>query len=339
MTASLSEFRTWVGAGPKCFQVLGLSVGSPCVCVECLIGKQKETNSLLSLIDGTPQTDEDTALLFERRNLHMLPSCRPSGLVASIFIFRLVVVPAAHVLTDRVELRRCPGIHLVSGRHLAQPAQRPELRIQWDSWEASQLTASVAAIILQERLGFTIKLELGRSSKQMYAALSTGDLHVAFQAWPSSNSDAFREHVTSSGAVLALPYSALVGRSGVFETCDRNPDSQLSKCQTGLTGGTPLMLREALRTPEGQRHFQPSQPFYADEWIPPHCDGQVNCSTRILHIGRQDYDEGRVERMVEELKLPVTVAYLGKRNHTDALWEAYTNRAGALVYRCVLCVV
>ena len=52
----------------------------------------------------------------------------------------------------------------------------------------------------------------------------------------------------------------------------------------------------------------------------------------ILHIAKTGYDEGLVEALVEKLEIPAKVAYLGPEAHTDALWTAYTERKGALVY-------
>lgn len=49
-------------------------------------------------------------------------------------------------------------------------------------------------------------------------------------------------------------------------------------------------------------------------------------------IATTGYDEGLVEGLVDKLKIPAKVAYLGPQAHTDALWTAYTEKKGALVY-------
>ena len=36
--------------------------------------------------------------------------------------------------------------------------------------------------------------------------------------------------------------------------------------------------------------------------------------------------------MIEVLEMKAKVVYLGEYNHTEAIWKAYTKRAGALVY-------
>ena len=40
----------------------------------------------------------------------------------------------------------------------------------------------------------------------------------------------------------------------------------------------------------------------------------------------------QVEALVERLKLPVKVVYLGAEKHREAIWRAYTQRVGALFY-------
>ena len=65
-----------------------------------------------------------------------------------------------------------------------QPFLLPELTLQWDSWPTSQIVTAAAAIVLQEKMGFNVKLEAGRSSQQVYEALDKGDVHMAFEVWP-----------------------------------------------------------------------------------------------------------------------------------------------------------
>ena len=68
-----------------------------------------------------------------------------------------------------------------------------------------------------------------------------------------------------------------------------------------------------------------------EEWSPAHCRTQ-NCTVKIFHIAKTGYDEGLVEDLVQKLSIPATVAYLGEENHTEAIWSAHTQRAGALIY-------
>ena len=53
---------------------------------------------------------------------------------------------------------------------------------------------------------------------------------------------------------------------------------------------------------------------------------------KILHIAPQGYDEGIIEALVETLGIQAHVAYIGQENHTQAIWNGYTEGAAGLVY-------
>ena len=99
-----------------------------------------------------------------------------------------------------------------------QPFRLPSLRLQWDSWKTSQITTSVAAIILSEYLGFDVEFVPGASPAAVYSSLSKGDVHLAFESWPQSNADVFARFTSAnaSSQVQAVAYSNLFGRSGLF---------------------------------------------------------------------------------------------------------------------------
>ena len=106
-----------------------------------------------------------------------------------------------------------------------------------------QMVTTAAAIVLSEMLGFNVKLEKGRTSKETYQALANGDVHAALEAWPLSNRDTFLKYVaTQNSSIYHYPYSTLFGRSGIFETCDRGAAADgMSRCRSG--SGTEPILR------------------------------------------------------------------------------------------------
>ena len=99
----------------------------------------------------------------------------------------------------------------------------------------------------------------------------------------------------------------------------------------------PFPCRDMLQTADGQKHFQgvkelfPDENLDLEEWSPEVCKTQ-NCTVQILHIAKTGYDEGKVEKIVDDLGLPAKVVYLGEENHRRALWNAYNKRAGTLLY-------
>jgi hypothetical protein len=126
---------------------------------------------------------------------------------------------------------------------VVQPFLLPKLLVQWDGWPTSQLATSVAAIILKEKLGFDVSLTEGTTSKQQYATLEAGGVHLAFEAWPASNPVEFQEFVTDSketqtaARVLNFPYTTLFGRAGIFESCSRDGTDGLSICKDSPEAG------------------------------------------------------------------------------------------------------
>jgi len=214
-----------------------------------------------------------------------------------------------------------------------------KLRIQWDSFRTSQITTALAAIILSENMGFDVVLEGSFSPANMYKEIAGGErLHLAFETWPASNPAPTSQYVVvyngthaPQGKVNAYPYIDLFGRSGIFETCSRESDSCAS-----LPQNTGVLIKEALKSPAGQEHFRvtdyvPPCSGTDCEYVPAYCS-HASCDVQILHIAKTGYDEGLVEALVEKLKIPARVAYLGPQAHTDALWTAYTEKKGALVY-------
>ena len=221
---------------------------------------------------------------------------------------------------------------------LMQPFELPKLILPWDSWATSQMVTAVAAILLSERLGFNVQLVSGRTTRELIEALSKGEVHMAFETWPASNLETFEAFVNKAdSSVQAVPYGDLFGRSGIFETCSRqksNPQGY-SSC-TGDIVSEP-MLKEVLQTRAGQQCFATVKRLFGDqnppveEWSPTVCKTQ-NCTVEIFHISAKGYDEGKVEALVEKLKIPAKVVYLGVKNHTEALWNAYSTGVPALMY-------
>lgn len=241
-----------------------------------------------------------------------------------------------HTVHGAVDLKVC---NLEKAKKVPQ-TYTGKLRIQWDSWPTSQITTALAAIILSENMGFDVVLEDEFSAANMYEKIAEGQLvHLAFETWPASNPNASAQYAiffngtnAPSGKINSHPYINLFGRAGIYETCSRTSGGCAS-----LPRETGVLLKDALKSPYGQQHFNTSEyvptcsAAECQEFVPPQCNGR-DCDVQILHIDKTGYDEGLVEALVEKLKIPAKVAYLGPEAHTDALWTAYTERKGALVY-------
>ena len=200
------------------------------------------------------------------------------------------------------------------------------------------MTTAVAGIILSERLGFDVELVDGATPREVYKRISAGEIHLAFESWPKSNPNAFRNFTgeNASQPVRWTPYSKLFGRSGIFETCSRSADSDFSKCSDKSMSSSPSMLKDVLDKPEGQQFFSRKleSGIAFPRWVPDHCEqpnAKMNCTAQILHVSTE-YDKGLIEGLVTQLRLPATVVYVGTANLSAEIWAAYTMKAGTLVY-------
>ena len=93
-------------------------------------------------------------------------------------------------------------------------------------------------MVLSQKLGFSVTLESGRTSQQMYQALADGEIHMAFEVWPESNLATFQQYAANS-SVEYVPYTTLFGRSGIFESC-RRAGSTADSC-TENTDTNPIL--------------------------------------------------------------------------------------------------
>jgi len=195
------------------------------------------------------------------------------------------------------------------------------------------MVTAAAAMVLSQKLGFTVKLEEGRTSQQVYQALADGELHMAFEVWPESNLATFKQF-TQKRSVEHVPYATLFGRSGIFESCSRS-GSAADSCTENKD--TNPILRDFLDSEAGVKHYATVKDIFGEQhpnvavFTPSVCK-ERNCTVEIFHIAELGYDEGKVEELVELLGIPAKVVYLGEINHTEAIWQAYAQRRGGLFY-------
>ena len=184
---------------------------------------------------------------------------------AAAFPLLLVALAAA--------ARRTPaqcGLARLDGYKRAGQTFGEPLRLNWDSWHSSQLVTTIAGILLQQGLGFSVELvELptvrGRENSataDLYEAVSTGALHAALEVWPEGKSAQISQFGSynlggsyKSNLSKITRYTDLRGRSGVFETCRRDSLSALGSCIDPLAGALPKMLTGAFSSQAGTAHF------------------------------------------------------------------------------------
>ena len=199
------------------------------------------------------------------------------------------------------------------------------IRLQWDPWTSSQLITAIAGILLQEELGFTVEfVRTPANSRDLYSAVSQGVVHAAMEIWPSGASGQVAKN-TTDGRIKSIDYARLLGRYGIYETCDRMGSGH-GACRLDASGlATPLPA--ALRTPEGRSHFSqigshdvsiahnapclsPTPPPGVARcdpdgvWRPPRC-----ASGGCVQLKRvsADFDSDLLTSLILELDLPIEV--------------------------------
>ena len=284
---------------------------------------------------------------------------------AAAFPLLLVALAAA--------ARRTPaqcGLARLDGYKRAGQTFGEPLRLNWDSWHSSQLVTTIAGILLQQGLGFSVELvELptvrGRENSataDLYEAVSTGALHAALEVWPEGKSAQISQFGSynlggsyKSNLSKITRYTDLRGRSGVFETCRRDSLSALGSCIDPLAGALPKMLTGAFSSQAGTAHFSqmaraPTVGFGSlrsdgraaecslglgcadgDIWRPPACAAERNCSVQLKHITRA-YDKEQIEKLIISLGLPIEVAYVGAENWARQVAHSYLTGQGGLFY-------
>lgn len=195
-----------------------------------------------------------------------------------------------------------------------------ELRVRFDSWPTSELTANVALILLTEKLGFDgAILSPGNDTDQTYDHLGDGLQHVAFEIWRSSEKQASfdrsagGEYGLEDAPSTALPYFNVIAEQKWYEVRPRYPS----------------LLTDALFQEAGRAYYNQSALPFAN-WTPTVC-ASGGCVHQLFHPDPA-YMKGQHESKVEELGLPLTIAYTGLEALEDQVWEAHHLKRGALFY-------
>ncbi|MEX1019754.1 MAG: ABC transporter substrate-binding protein [Litorilinea sp.] len=82
----------------------------------------------------------------------------------------------------------------------AETTDQPTIILAENPWSAAALNTEVAAIILEEELGYPVeKVTIGESAQ--WPPLAAGDIHASLEVWPSGHADAVAEYIDGQGLV------------------------------------------------------------------------------------------------------------------------------------------
>lgn len=82
----------------------------------------------------------------------------------------------------------------------AQSSEKPVIKLAVSPWVASELNATVARIILEEQMGYTVET-VPLDEQEQWAALASGVVHASLEIWPSGHGENIRRYIEEDGTV------------------------------------------------------------------------------------------------------------------------------------------
>ncbi len=106
-------------------------------------------------------------------------------------------------------------IGLSLGLAVGSFAQADTIRLAENDWTGQLVDINLAKVIMTEHMGLDVELVFADYTGQ-WAAMSTGDLDVAMEVWPSFSFDAHEEWIDEKGKVEVIGDLGVIGSSGWF---------------------------------------------------------------------------------------------------------------------------
>lgn len=97
----------------------------------------------------------------------------------------------------------------------AKPGEGITLKIAVNPWTGSAVNANVAAIVLEQELGYSVEL-VDIDEFAQFPALSAGDLDATLEVWPSGHADDYATYIAGDGSVVDGGELGVVGKIGWY---------------------------------------------------------------------------------------------------------------------------
>lgn len=97
----------------------------------------------------------------------------------------------------------------------ALPGEGTTISIAVNPWTGSAVNANVAAILLEQQLGYTVDLvEIDEFAQ--FPALSAGELDATLEVWPSGHAEDYATYIEGDGSVVDGGELGVVGKIGWY---------------------------------------------------------------------------------------------------------------------------
>lgn len=169
-----------------------------------------------------------------------------------------------------------------------RPEARPSVTFGATDWTGARITAALAELLVERRLGYPVSVVPIGDNREMVADLATGELDAVLEVWPADVEPATRAQLNTD-AVTALGPLGVVAKAGWFVPRYMvDQDDRLGRW-------------EAYQRPETARQFATAQ-----------------TGSRGRFLGTDPAWEQYDEEIIAALDLPFQVVYSGSEAATVA---------------------
>lgn len=206
-------------------------------------------------------------------------------------------------------------------------SQPETIKVRYDSWSSGQLVTEIAAILMEEKLGYTVErvpLAAGSKTKDIYENAFKDEVDIAFTVWPAGKEDARQQW---GDFVKIVNYQYFPTHDGLYMT----------------TGKTNFLLNDAVQDPERRAALTNTPLFESTPEAIATCQNQQayghRCGTDGIYRTTACIEMGEnctVQVLAEDptwtspdvdilnnTNAPVQVVYVGNQI-ADAVWTAKT---------------
>ncbi len=97
----------------------------------------------------------------------------------------------------------------------APSGDKPVIKLAENNWTGSRINISVAKLLLEQALGYTVEL-VTIDENQQWAALAAGDLSASLEVWPSGHAENVAKYIDEQKTVVNAGALGVEGQIGWF---------------------------------------------------------------------------------------------------------------------------
>lgn len=243
--------------------------------------------------------------------------------------------------------------------HPKRHGKGSKVKMELSGWDGHRLTTSIAKILIEDYLGYTVEVVSNPNAWSPYELAGTGGSDVNLEVWPYSKSiQEYNKWIKELGKTVDMGFLGLSGGSGLYipsYVLTDNPEIY-SDFWRSYSGDDTLDLftkngawasgstDDNLLTGNG-REFVP--PYCALKTNPPDCKDKLNTEMhweRKCNVTEYDpqcfellaissgYDAGIMQQQIRNNNLKITILFLSEDNFYNHVWDHLAKRKPFMFY-------